>query len=523
MESETIHFLFFFFQYIIEMDNIKERRDRMKNILEIGKKLGISENDMILYGNTKAKVKTPINPNPHSKLIVVTAINPTPYGEGKTTISIGLNDAFCQRGKKSVVVLREPSLGPVFGMKGGATGGGKASVIPSDEINLHFTGDFHAITSANNLLAAAIDNHIYQGNELKIDEKTVCFQRCLDVNDRSLRNQFQITAASETMAIFCLATSFSDLTRRLGNILCAYNQDGQPIHAKDLKVEKAMALLLKDAFHPNLVQTMEENPALIHGGPFANIAHGCNSIVATKLGLTLADYVVTEAGFGSDLGLEKFMNIKCRKANLTPNFIVLVVTKRALEHSGIENLNAHIDHLKQYQVPFCVAINKFSEEKEEYYNEIKKKCLEEQVACIVTNSYQEGGIGSLELADYIINIGLNQENHFHYLYEDNSNISQKIEILAKKVYHAEKVEYSKEALEKLEKIKELNLNHYPVCIAKTQYSISDNRELLGYPKGHTIHVKDIIIETGSEMIVVLLNKIITMPGLPSHPNFETME
>ncbi len=495
----------------------------MKNILEIGKKLGISENDMILYGNTKAKIKTPIHPNDHSKLIVVTAINPTPYGEGKTTVSIGLNDALCQKEKKSIVVLREPSLGPVFGMKGGATGGGKASVIPSEEINLHFTGDFHAITAANNLLAAAIDNHIYQGNELKIEEKAICFQRCLDVNDRSLRDQFQITAASETMAIFCLATSFSDLTRRLGNILCAYSQEGKPIYAKDLKVEKAMALLLKDAFYPNLVQTLEENPALIHGGPFANIAHGCNSIVATKLGLTLADYVVTEAGFGSDLGLEKFMNIKCRKAGLIPHFIVLVVTKRALEHSGMDNLVAHIDHLKQYQVPFCVAINKFSEEKEDDYIEIKRKCNEEGVSCIIVNPYQEGGTGSIELANYILNTGLEQDNHFHYLYEENLNITQKIEIVATKVYHATKVEYSKEALEKLEKINTLQLNHYPICIAKTQYSITDNKELLGYPKDHTIHVRDILLKTGSEMVVVLLNKIITMPGLPKHPNFETME
>lgn len=495
----------------------------MKNILEVGSKLGLTFEDLVLFGKDKAKIVKEANPNQNSKLILVTAINPTPYGEGKTTVSIGLHDAFCSLGKKSLAVLREPSLGPVFGMKGGATGGGLASIIPSDDINFHFTGDFHAITAANNLLAAAIDNHIYQGNELNILEDSVCFKRCLDVNDRNLRGDFNITAASEVMAIFCLATDYQDLRRRLGNILVAYTKDKEPIYARDLKVDGAMALLLKDAFYPNLVQTLEENPVLVHGGPFANIAHGCNSVVATKLGLTLADYVVTEAGFGSDLGAEKFLNIKCRKSDLSPSFIVLVATCRALEHSGIENLDAHIDHLKQYNVPFCVTINKFSEDKEENIQKVISYCRERGVDCIVTNSFGEGSKGSIELANYLLNEGLSKEDSFTHLYQDNLTILEKIQTLATKVYHASKIEFSEVAQEKLKEIDRLGLNHYPICVAKTQYSISDNEKLLGYPKDYTLHVRDVRISTGSEMIVVLLNKIITMPGLPKHPNFENME
>lgn len=495
----------------------------MKNILEVGSKLGLSHDDLILFNNDKAKVVKEVNVNSNSKLILVTAMNPTPYGEGKTTVSIGLHDALCSLGKKSLAVLREPSLGPVFGMKGGATGGGKASIVPSDDINFHFTGDFHAITVANNLLAAAIDNHIYQGNELNILEGSICFKRCLDVNDRSLRDKFNITAASEVMAIFCLAKDFTDLRRRLGNILVAYTKDKKPVYAKDLKVDGAMALLLRDAFYPNLVQTLEENPVLVHGGPFANIAHGCNSVVATKLGLTLADYVVTEAGFGSDLGAEKFLNIKCRKGELIPNFIVLVVTCRALQHSGMENLDAHIDHLKQYNVPFCVSLNKFFEDKENDIQRIIIYCQQRNVDCIVSNSYQYGSNGSIELANYILNRGFQKQNNFQFLYPDNASISEKIELLASRVYHASDVEFSNNAQKKLDEIDRLGLNHYPICVAKTQYSISDNEKLLGYPKDYTLHVRDIQISTGSEMIVVLLNKIITMPGLPKHPNFENME
>ena len=493
----------------------------MKNIIEIGNKLGLESCDLELYGNDKAKVIKSVSPNTNSKLILVTAINPTPYGEGKTTVSIGLNDALCKLGHKSIVCLREPSLGPVFGMKGGATGGGKACVIPENDINLHFTGDFHAITAANNLLASAVDNHIYQGNQLNINPDTICFKRCLDVNDRSLRDNFNITAASEIMAIFCLANDFNDLKRRLGNILVAYDYQGNPIYSSDLKVDGALYLLLEKAFYPNLVQTLEGNPALIHGGPFANIAHGCCSINSLKLGLGLADYVVTEAGFGSDLGCEKFMNILCRKSGLKPNYIVLVATVRALEHSGIENLDAHIDHLKQYQVPFCVAINKFSEDNDEKLEKIINYCNDRGVKCIITDSYNSGSDGNITLASEVLkdSIGINNLNT---LYDDSLDIIDKIKVLASKVYHASSVEFSDKALYQLDMIKKLNLSNYPICVAKTQYSISDNEKLLGYPNDYTIHVRDIIIQTGSEMIIVLLNKIITMPGLPKNPNFESM-
>lgn len=496
----------------------------MKNIIDIASKLGLTNDDLELYGSSKAKIVSSVDSRNDSKLILVTAINPTPYGEGKTTVSIGLNDALCRLGKKSIVCLREPSLGPVFGMKGGATGGGCASVVPEDDINLHFTGDFHAITSANNLLASSIDNHIYQGNELNIDEDTICFKRCLDVNDRSLRNKFNITAASEVMAIFCLAQDFVDLRRRLGNILVAYNKSGEAVYAKDLKVDGAMALLLKKAFYPNLVQTLEENPVLVHGGPFANIAHGCCSVASLKLGMSLSDYVITEAGFGSDLGAEKFMNILCRKSGFNPNYVVLVATVRALEHSGIENLNAHIDHLKQYNVPFCVAINKFLEDKEEEIQKIVKYCSDLDVRCIITDSYNNGGIASDELAKEILTTidSTDIQNNFKLLYDDSLTVKDKIKTLAKNVYHANSIEFSMEVIDKLEKIEKLGLNHYPVCMAKTQYSISDDPKLLGYPKDYTLHVKDIVIQTGSEMIVVFLNKIITMPGLPKNPNYENM-
>lgn len=494
----------------------------MKNIIDIGNKLGLDYNDLELYGSDKAKIISDVSPKNDSKLILVTAINPTPYGEGKTTVSIGLNDAFCSLGKKSIVCLREPSLGPVFGMKGGATGGGKSNIVPVDDINLHFTGDFHAITATNNLLASAVDNHIYQGNSLNIDEDSICFKRCLDVNDRSLRDKFNITAASEVMAIFCLASDFDDLRRRLGNILVAYDKDGNPVYAKDLKVDGAMFLLLKKAFYPNLVQTLEENPALVHGGPFANIAHGCCSLNSLKVGLGLSDYVITEAGFGSDLGCEKFMNILCRKSGIKPNYVVLVATVRALEHSGMDNLNAHIDNLKQFKVPFCVAINKFSEDNEEKLQKIVNYCTNLGIKCIITDSYNNGSSGSINLAQEILEVVDNNQCNYELLYEDDLTIKDKIKVLASKVYHANSIEFSKEAIQKFELIDKLNLNHYPICIAKTQYSISDDPKALGYPKDYTIHVRDIIIQTGSEMIIVLLNNIITMPGLPEHPNFENI-
>ena len=494
----------------------------MKIIKEVASTLNIKDENLELYGNYMAKVNMPYS-DKKAKLILVTAISPTKYGEGKTTVSIGLHDSLCKLGKKSLAVLREPSLGPVFGMKGGACGGGKATILPEEEINLHFTGDFHAITAANNLLASAIYNHIYQGNLLNIDESRIEFKRCLDVNDRSLRDDFNITAASEVMAIFCLANSLEDLRKRLGDILVGYSKDDKPIFARDLKVDGAMFKLLEKAFVPNLVQTIYGNPVLVHGGPFANIAHGCSSINSIKLGLSISDYVITEAGFGSDLGCEKFMDITSRFGKFYPDYVVLVATVRGLKHSGIENLAAHIDNIKQYQVPFCVALNQFSEDTADDIQEIINYCKDRGVNCITTTSYIDGEDGSIELANYIVNDGLNINNNFKYLYEDSISIKEKIEILASNVYHAGNVEYSDKALEVLDEINKMNLNNYPICVAKTQYSISDNKDLLGYPKDYTIHVKNIRIQTGSRMIVVLLNDIITMPGLPKVPNFESMQ
>lgn len=494
----------------------------MKNIVDVAKKLNISSDNLELYGNYMAKVNLAAQ-DKKAKLILVTAISPTKYGEGKTTVSIGLHDSLCKLGKKSLAVLREPSLGPVFGMKGGACGGGKATILPDEDINLHFTGDFHAITAANNLLASAIYNHIYQGNLLNIDENRIEFKRCLDVNDRALRDGFNITAASEVMAIFCLASDLDDLRKRLGDILVGYTKDSKPIYAKDLKVDGAMFKLLKKAFTPNLVQTIYENPVLVHGGPFANIAHGCSSIASIKLGLGLSDYVITEAGFGSDLGCEKFMDITSRYGNFYPDYVVLVATVRGLKHSGIENLEAHIDNLKQYKVPFCVAVNQFAEDNCDDIKEISEYCHSRGVECISTTSYVDGEDGSIDLAKYIIEKGLTEENNFNYLYENEKNIKEKIEILAKNVYHAANIDYSDKALKVLDMINQMNLNDYPICVAKTQYSISDNKDLLGYPKDYTLHVKDIRIQTGSKMIIILLNDIITMPGLPKVPNFESMQ
>lgn len=492
----------------------------MINIKDVATKLNIKESNLELYGNYIAKVNE-YGDKTNSKLILVTAITPTKYGEGKTTISISLNDALNKIGKNSMVVLREPSLGPVFGMKGGACGGGMAKVVPEDKINMHFTGDFHAITAANNLLASAIYNHIYWGNSLNIDEDRILFKRCLDVNDRSLRDEYVITAASEVMAIFCLASNLDDLRNRLANIMVAYSKDNKPIYAKDLKVDGAMFLLLKDAFVPNLVQTLEGNAALVHGGPFANIAHGCSSINSIKLGLTLSDYVVTEAGFGSDLGCEKFIDITSRCGKFNPNYIVLVVTLRALEEVGFDNLNAHIDNLKQYNVPFCVCINQFSEDKQENIEKVVNYCHELGVEAITSTGYINGSNGSLELAKYVSeNI---TDNEVKYLYDLDTSVKDKFEKIAKNVYHAGTINYSDKALGVLKEIDRLNLNDYFVCVAKTQYSISDDKNKLGYPKDYEINVKDIKINTGSKMIIYLLNDIITMPGLPKIPNFEEME
>lgn len=512
------------------------------NIKEIAKKLNIT-NNIELYGDDKAKIKyNEIKTPEKAKVILVTSINPTPYGEGKTTVSIGLNDGLNKINKKSIAVLREPSLGPVFGIKGGATGGGYSQVIPMADINLHFTGDFHAITSANNLISAAIDNHIYFGNELKIKE--VLFKRCMDMNDRALRNinlnnrqeSFNITAASEIMSILCLSNDFIDLKKRLANILIGYNENNQPIYTKDLKLEGALSVLLKDAIKPNLVQSLENNPIIIHGGPFANIAHGCNSVIATKLGRKLADYVVTEAGFGADLGAEKFMDIKCRSANIKPDAIVIVVTIKALKYNagitkenitkanskavsiGLSNLEAHITNMLKYTNNVMVALNKYNTDTPEEINIIEKFVKSKNLSFAVNNSYKEGSDGSIELAKKVVDL-CNHENDFHLLYSNNISIKDKIKTIVKEIYHGNEVNYSPTAIKKLELIKQLGDIDYPICIAKTQYSLSDDPKKLGSPTNYSVTVRDINIYTGAKFIVVYLGDIMTMPGLSKVPNY----
>ena len=514
-----------------------------ENIYDIGKKLGLSDNQLICYGNDKAKINLfPFKLN--GKLILVTAMNPTPYGEGKTTISIGLGDALQKLNKKVAVVLRQPSMGPVFGMKGGATGGGYSQVIPMEDINLHFTGDFHAITAANNLLCAAIDNHIFQGNQLDI--QTVLFHRCLDVNDRTLRNvlvdhrkeSFSITAASEIMALFCLADSLSDLKKRLGDILIGYNSKGEMIFARDLKIEGALTVLLKDAFLPNLVQTLEHTPAIIHGGPFANIAHGCNSVVATKLGLSLSDYVVTEAGFGADLGAEKFLDIKCRVSGICPDCIVLVATIRALKYhggasnvdlsdvealqKGLSNLKRHIENLKKYQVPVVVCLNQFSSDTSSEISLVQSFCQNLGVDFSISTAYADGSSGAISLASQVL-CACEQENHFQLLYADDLSIISKIEKICCEIYRASSVRYSDEALEKIHKLEESNLSYLPICVAKTQYSFSDDAKKLGAPNDFSVFVRDVILYHGAGFITVLLGNIMIMPGLSKHPNYENID
>lgn len=516
-----------------------------KPIQEIASSLGLKEDDYILYGNDKAKiVKKPDSSK--GKLILVTAISPTPYGEGKTTVSIGLGDAFHQLHKNAVLVLREPSMGPVFGMKGGAAGGGYSQVIPMEDINLHFTGDFHAITSANDLLCAAIDNHIYHGNELGIDEVT--FNRCLDVNDRALRRiqldnrseKFNITAASEIMALLCLANDFDDLRRMLGNIVIGYAKDKSLIYAKDLHIEGALATLLKDAFYPNLVQTLEHTPAIIHGGPFANIAHGCNSIVATKLGMSLGDYVITEAGFGADLGAEKFLNIKCRKAGISPDAIVLVATIKALKYNagvsrddilkenveavsaGLCNLEAHVSNLKKAGIPLVVCVNAYDSDTKKEQNVVLDWCSRHNIPVAVSTAYCDGGSGAISLARVVDEV-LQQPKDFHFLYSDSDSIEDKIYKLVTEIYHASQVEYSDEAKKKLQLIKENNLSYLPICGSKTQYSLSDDAKKLGNPKDYTIYVRDIELYHGAGFITVLFGNILRMPGLPKHPNYEKID
>ena len=510
----------------------------LKDIKMIASKLNLSLDDIEMYGKNKAKIIKDKGEK-CGKVILVTAINPTPYGEGKTTVSIGLADAFNRLNKNVCLALREPSLGPVFGIKGGATGGGFSQVVPMEDINLHFTGDFHAITSANNLISAAIYNHIEQGNSLDI--KTVTFSRCLDVNDRSLRDvkleckegefldHFNITSASEVMALSCLATDIDDLRNRLSKIIVGFNSNNEPIYVHDLNLEGALTVLLKDAFKPNLVQTLEGTPAIIHGGPFANIAHGCSSITSIKQAISLSDYVITEAGFGSDLGAEKFLDIVCPTASITPSTVVLVVTVRALKYNGngsleagICNIDAHLNHLKSYNVPIVVCLNKFSDDSLEDINYIKDYVSNLGYPCEVSDAYSKGGEGAIDLANLVIK-SCELPNNFKPLVLKNDSIRDKISKLNKLVYNSEMIEYSEVAEEKLKLIEKLGLSYLPICVAKTQYSISDNPKLLGYPKDNILHVRDLIINRGAGFITVLSGKIYTMPGLPKKPNYENID
>ena len=525
-----------------------------KDITEVAKTLGI-ENKIELYGSNKAKISLDLlDKKRNSKLVLVTAINPTPMGEGKTTVSISLNDALCKLGKKSILTLREPSLGPVFGVKGGATGGGYAQVIPMEDINLHFTGDFHAITTANNLLCSVIDNHIYQGNTLNIDK--VIFKRCLDLNDRQLRvintglskekntkeriDGFDITAASEIMAILCLSKDLNDLKRRLGNIVIGYDNKGKEITARMLKADGAMTVLLKDAIKPNLVQTLEGNPCIIHGGPFANIAHGCNSVIATNIAMSLGDITVTEAGFGADLGAEKFLDIKCRNINTHPDAVVLVATIRSLKYhggmpkeniakesiyyleKGMNNLYKHIHNLKEvYGLNVVVAINRFSADTNKEISFLEEKLNKIYVDYAVTDGYSLGSDGSIELARKVLD-NINKPNNFNYAYDINDSIKEKIYKVSTKIYGAKDVEYSDVALEKLSLLEE-KYNNVPICIAKTQYSLSDDPKNLDPKKDYNIHVTDLVLKSGAEFIVVLTGDIMTMPGLPKVPNSENID
>ena len=525
-----------------------------KDITEVAKTLGI-ENKIELYGSNKAKISLDLlDKKRNSKLVLVTAINPTPMGEGKTTVSISLNDALCKLGKKSILTLREPSLGPVFGVKGGATGGGYAQVIPMEDINLHFTGDFHAITTANNLLCSVIDNHIYQGNTLNIDK--VIFKRCLDLNDRQLRvintglskekntkeriDGFDITAASEIMAILCLSKDLNDLKRRLGNIVIGYDNKGKEITARMLKADGAMTVLLKDAIKPNLVQTLEGNPCIIHGGPFANIAHGCNSVIATNIAMSLGDITITEAGFGADLGAEKFLDIKCRNINAHPDAVVLVATIRSLKYhggmpkediakesidyleKGMNNLYKHIHNLKEvYGLNVVVAINRFSADTNKEISFLEEKLNKIDVDYAVTDGYSLGSDGSIELARKVLD-NINKPNNFNYAYDINDSIKEKIYKVSTKIYGAKDVEYSDVALEKLSLLEE-KYNNVPICIAKTQYSLSDDPKNLDPKKDYNIHVTDLVLKSGAEFIVVLTGDIMTMPGLPKVPNSENID
>ena len=531
------------------------REATMLPIGEIAEKLGIPNEALSPYGHTKGKLSADyirsLSGRPDGKLILVTAITPTPAGEGKTTTSVGLTDGLCRLGKKAMVCLREPSLGPCFGMKGGAAGGGYAQVVPMEDINLHFTGDFHAIGAANNLLAALIDNHINWGNSLNIDPRRVNWRRVVDMNDRALRNivvslgglgqgypredGYDITVASEVMAIFCLANDLEDLQRRLGNIVIGYSKDRKPVTAKELNADGAMTVLLKDAFEPNLVQTLENNPAIIHGGPFANIAHGCNSVVATRASLKLADYVVTEAGFGADLGAEKFFNIKCRKANLAPNAAVIVATVRALKmHGGValndlagenvdavkrgcENLARHIRNVKSFGVPTVVAINQFIHDTDEEIQAVRETAADYGADAILASHWADGGLGTEELAKHVVNMTETSDGKFAPIYADDMPLWDKIKTVATELYNADDITGDQKVRNQIEHLQENGFGHFPVCMAKTQYSFSTDPNKKGAPSGYTIPIREVRLSAGAEFIVVICGEIMTMPGLPRTP------
>ena len=527
----------------------------MQPIKEVAASIGIAEDDIELYGKYKAKISDELieqsKNNPDGKLILVTAINPTPAGEGKTTITVGLGQAFGKLGKKAIIALREPSLGPCFGIKGGAAGGGYSQVVPMEDLNLHFTGDFHAITSANNLLAALLDNHIQQGNELGIDPRQIVWKRCLDMNDRVLRNvvvglgskmdgmvredHFVITVASEIMAILCLAVDMNDLKRRLGRIIVAYTFDGKPVTADDLQATGSMAALLKDALKPNLIQTLEHTPAFVHGGPFANIAHGCNSVRATCTALILADYVITEAGFGADLGAEKFFDIKCRKAGLKPDAVVLVATIRALKYNGgvpkdelsapnlealkkgIVNLEKHIENLQKFGVPVVVTLNSFITDTEEETAFVEKFCKDRDCEFALAEVWEKGGEGGVALANKVLETLETKKSNFKPLYEDDLSLKEKIEKVAKEIYGADGVTYAPAAERELKRITDLGMDKFPVCMAKTQYSLSDDAKKLGRPTGFKINVREVYVSAGAGFVVAINGAIMTMPGLPKKP------
>ncbi|EHK2348298.1 formate--tetrahydrofolate ligase [Clostridium perfringens] len=534
---------------------------KMEPIINIAKKIGLGEDDIELYGKYKCKISLDaikkLENNKDGKLVLVTAINPTPAGEGKSTVTVGLGQALNKIGKNTVIALREPSLGPVFGIKGGAAGGGYAQVVPMEDINLHFTGDMHAITSANNLLCAAIDNHIHQGNLLRIDSRRIVFKRVMDMNDRALRNivvgmggkingflredGFMITVASEIMAILCMASDLEDLKERMGNILIAYNLDGEPVYAKELEVQGAMALLMKDAIKPNLVQTLENTPAIIHGGPFANIAHGCNSIIATKTALKMSDITITEAGFGADLGAEKFLDIKCRYGNLNPDCVVLVATIRALKHhggvkkdelnisnvdalnKGMKNLEKQIENIKAYGVPVVVAINKFITDSDEEVKAIEDFCKNIGVEVSLTEVWEKGGEGGIDLANKVIKTMESEPSNFKMIYDSEESIKDKILKIVQTIYGGKGVNYTPQALKQIAEIEKFNLDKLPICMAKTQYSLSDNPSLLGRPENFDITVKEVRVSNGAGFIVVLTGDVMTMPGLPKVPAANRMD